>query len=353
MPLHKDLTGTDLHPPGAHKTQHEDGGSDEISLTGLAGSPALGSSTTATTQTPGDNSTKVATTAYADAAAAAAAGTYTDEKAQDAVGGMVDSTLEYVDATPLLKRAALTGDVTASSGSNTTTIANDAVTYAKMQNVSAASKLIGRGSASGSGDPEEITLGTNLSMSGTTLNASGGGGGGALVFLERHAASSSASLDFTTFISGTYDKYLIVGEGLVLQTNGASLYLRVGTGGGPTYDDGSGNTYVWASIGINTVGSGVNDSGQSGSPRILNVMANAAGYGTGSFTLTATNLQSTSLRKHFVGNGNYADTTPSQIIKTQGIAWTTTGTAATAIQFIPSSGNITSGSITIYGYTNS
>jgi hypothetical protein len=73
-----------------------------------------------------------------------------------------------------LDRAALTGDVTASGGSNATTIANDAVTYAKMQNVSAASLLIGRGSAAGAGDPQEITLGTNLSMSGTTLNATGG-----------------------------------------------------------------------------------------------------------------------------------------------------------------------------------
>lgn len=70
------------------------------------------------------------------------------------------------------------GDITVSVLGTVMTIDNDAVTYAKMQNVSAASKLLGRGSAGGAGNAEEITLGTNLSMSGTTLNASGGSGGG-------------------------------------------------------------------------------------------------------------------------------------------------------------------------------
>jgi hypothetical protein len=45
------------------------------------------------------------------------------ETAQDAVGAMVDTTIVYTDGTPLLSRAALTGDVTASAGSNATTIA--------------------------------------------------------------------------------------------------------------------------------------------------------------------------------------------------------------------------------------
>lgn len=53
------------------------------------------------------------------------------------------------------RREALTGDVTAAQNSNATTIANDAVTYAKMQNVSATDKVLGR-ATSGAGDVEEI-----------------------------------------------------------------------------------------------------------------------------------------------------------------------------------------------------
>ena len=49
---------------------------------------------------------------------------------------------------------ALTGDVTTSG--TAATIANDAVTYAKMQNISATARAIGRNTA-GSGDPEEVT----------------------------------------------------------------------------------------------------------------------------------------------------------------------------------------------------
>lgn len=74
-----------------------------------------------------------------------------------------------------IRRSALTGDVTASAGSNSTTIPNDTITYAKMQNVSATARLLGR-ATSGAGDVEEITIGSGLSLSGTTLSSSGVGG---------------------------------------------------------------------------------------------------------------------------------------------------------------------------------
>jgi hypothetical protein len=48
------------------------------------------------------------------------------------------------------------GDITVGGTGTTLTIDAGAVTYAKMQDVSAASKLLGRGSAGGAGDVEEI-----------------------------------------------------------------------------------------------------------------------------------------------------------------------------------------------------
>lgn len=73
-----------------------------------------------------------------------------------------------------IQTSAFTGDVTKTAGGTATTIANDAVTYAKIQNVTT-NKLLGRASG-GAGDVEEITLGTGLAYTGTTLNVIAGAG---------------------------------------------------------------------------------------------------------------------------------------------------------------------------------
>jgi hypothetical protein len=63
----------------------------------------------------------------------------------------------------------LTGDVTGTgTGSFAATIAADSVTYAKMQNISATNRLLGRSTA-GAGDTEEITVGGDITQSGSTF----------------------------------------------------------------------------------------------------------------------------------------------------------------------------------------
>lgn len=101
-----------------------------------------------------------------------------------------------------------TGDVT---GATALTIAADAVTYAKMQNVAAASLLLGRGSAGGAGDVQEIAVGTGLTMSGTTLSATGGAGAWTTVFqaADQLVTNSAVLVDatdlqFTTVLNTNY-----------------------------------------------------------------------------------------------------------------------------------------------------
>lgn len=67
----------------------------------------------------------------------------------------VSGGIEWVNGTSI-QRSALTGDVTASLGSGSTTIANDAVTNAKLANM-ATQTFKGRTTA-GTGDPEDLTV---------------------------------------------------------------------------------------------------------------------------------------------------------------------------------------------------
>jgi len=77
----------------------------------------------------------------------------------------------------------LSGDVSGSGSTGiTTTIGANKVTYGMIQAVTASSKLLGS-TASGTA-VAEITLGTNLSMTGSTLNAAGGGGSGTVTSVD-------------------------------------------------------------------------------------------------------------------------------------------------------------------------
>jgi hypothetical protein len=68
------------------------------------------------------------------------------------------------------------GDITVTSSGSIWTIDSGSVTYAKIQNVTTSSVLLGR-ATTGAGNIEEIILGSGLTISGSTISAAGGGGG--------------------------------------------------------------------------------------------------------------------------------------------------------------------------------
>lgn len=80
----------------------------------------------------------------------------------------LDGGLEFHGAN--IRREALTGDVTAAAGSNSTTIANDAVTNARLANVPTAT-IKGRITA-GTGDPEDLTPAQAIEVIGAASPAS-------------------------------------------------------------------------------------------------------------------------------------------------------------------------------------
>ncbi len=142
---------------------------------------------------------------------------------------VTDGNILYVG--DVTSNATHTGEVT---GSTALTIANDVVTYAKMQNVSAASKLLGRGD-SGSGDPQEITLGTNLSMSGTTLNATGGSGSSLLIEnIQSGSTYTIVATDVDKMVSATFNgtkTFTLPLNSVTAITVGSQIAVRnVGTG---------------------------------------------------------------------------------------------------------------------------
>lgn len=231
------------------------------------------------------------------------------------------------------------------SGAGTGTVTNTGTLTANKA-------LIGNGgvdatvsAASGVAHLASGTLtGSNVLLASEVTGVLPGTQGGGLVLLEQHTASSSATLDFTTWYSSTYDDYEIHALAVLPATADAKLLMRMSTNAGVSYD--SGTNYGWElfAMAFNATGS---DGANGGATSIQLSFGSTTGtapivgvyrlFSPGSASLykmviSSTRSISSTQRLSGVGGGAYE-----------------VATAVNAFQFLMSSGNIASGTIRVYG----
>jgi hypothetical protein len=193
------------------------------------------------------------------------------------------------------------------------------------------------------------TLGIASHVATYTPAVGSGGSGGALVFLQEQVASASAELAFTNFISSTYDEYIFEFVGIRPATDATDIRVEMGTGAGPTYDSASNYAYAWMSM--NTTG-GTSGGAPVGTPTTRWQVGGTVGIGnsansTLSGRLYLYNPQAT-VHRRAVAHYAYVDPSNNPVVQSFTGSWLST-TVATAIRFYMTSGNITSGTIRVYG----
>lgn len=214
------------------------------------------------------------------------------------------------------------------------------------------------GSSAGGPLAGTITAGTNITVTNANNSitiASTGGGGGSMTLLASQTAANSATLDFANFFSSSYDQYYFEFINVLPATNSTTMQVLLGTGGGPTYV--TANYFHNEFCGVGADGSYNNfgsnsDSAAYVTPHATYVISNSATYAgvSGSMWLSGTNGSSAVAK----GNGNcsFISTQATNIITTM-FGFSQPAATFTAIRFQMASGNITSGTIRMYGISNS
>lgn len=190
-----------------------------------------------------------------------------------------------------------------------------------------------------------LTAGPGISIT----NGSGSitiGSDRGLVKISSVTASNSASVTFTG-LSTSYRDFLIVLSNVIPSTDAVNLLLQTSTNNGSSYDAGA-SDYKWISKVTTDAGTEFNNaSTASTSIRIMDALGNSTGENlSGHLTLHSPQTAGYFLATWLVTS---LSATPA-LCMTTGSGIRVTAADVDAIKLTMSSGNIASGTFTLYGY---
>lgn len=182
-------------------------------------------------------------------------------------------------------------------------------------------------------------------VSGYPKWAGGGSAGGTLVALNTLTASASASLSDTTSLTSTYSTYILTLNNLVVATAAAQLQLTVHTGGAFSATGYDSNVFGYKDT-TQVAGNQITTFIPLSSTDTANTVAGAiSGF------LIVSGVSGTANPKCWTGMVSYSNSTPATA------AYICTGhqgsvnTAVDGFKIAASAGNLTSGTVQVYGIT--
>jgi len=206
---------------------------------------------------------------------------------------------------------------------------------------------------------EDHVIGTDISNTsnsadGETVTFTIGSISGSTKFLTSADASNDSTLDFTAFDSALYDSYLFTLSNVIPATDSTILYMRTSTDGGSTFDDSSGvgtGDYAYSFTNVNgstTVVGTFNDN--SGTINLSSNIGSGTGEGgvSGQVWVNGPHLTKSTIINWNLG---YVHSTGSTGMST-GSGSRKAEENVNAVRFFFSSGNIESGTISMYGIRN-
>ena len=174
-------------------------------------------------------------------------------------------------------------------------------------------------------------------------------GGGTWEYISSVTASTSATVDFLSSFSSTYDTYMITWVGVVPVSDGSNLQMLVAI----TDTAQTGASYKYAKLG--QIDSGTADNHQSTGVGYVRLDANS-GTATAEHSdghVVIHNVNDTTYYKSILFRSANLSNTPDFRTNVGGGMYTGSAAALTGCQFKMSTGNISVGTFRLYGLAKS